>query len=540
MHPSVREATPRWVLGVSVGLAWVGAVSTALVFVLAGRVLDGAPLSTGMILALVLLAITAAGCAAAGVVFSDRVASTTERRLRNAVVSRVFDLGVEKTAGRSGQLLPIATDAVERTAHYRAEFLGPIFGALTTPLLVLGVMAITVDAATAGWLTLLVLLVPLIIGGFQRAVRPIGASYRRSRGRLTAGFLEAIQAIETLVYARAAERTGAELARRGEAHRTQLMRLLAGNQLLILVVDAAFSLTVVVAAAGIAAGNVASGALSFGEGVAVVLMTTLVIGPVDIVGQFFYIGVAGRAAQQRIGAHLGAEPTARSDAGPGDLRCGDGALVVENVTAGWTGGPPVVEGVSLRVERGERVALVGPSGIGKSTVSALLQAHLLPRAGRVLVDGLDTREASPEMVRSRIAVVEQRTFLFLGSIADNLRIAAPNASAARLWAALEHAGLRAEVERMPLGLDTPVGERGRLLSGGQAQRVAIARAWLRGAPILLLDEPTSQVDLVAEASILSALDRLAEGRAVLMIAHRPGAILAADRVIDLTRSGDVS
>jgi ATP-binding cassette subfamily C protein len=149
------------------------------------------------------------------------------------------------------------------------------------------------------------------------------------------------------------------------------------------------------------------------------------------------------------------------------------------------------------------------------------------------VGGVDVAATDPADVRARLAVVEQRTFLFLGTVAANLRVADPAATDERLWEALALAGLADEVAAMPRGLDTPVGEHGALLSGGQAQRLGIARAWLRDAPILLLDEPTSQVDLAGEAAILEALDRLAAGRTVLMIAHRPGAILAADRTVEL-------
>ncbi len=531
-------------MAVSAAIAWVGAIATALLFAWAGRSLDG--VATGWVLP-ALCAVIAAVCAGAGPWFSQWAGSEAERRLRQAVVSRVFDLGVTGTAGRSGQLLSLAADAVERTAHYRAGFLGPILGSLTTPLVVLGVMALTADPVTAGWLALLILLVPVLIGGFRRLVRPIGAAYRRTQGRLTAGFLEAIQALDTLVYARAAERVAADLAARGEEHRRGLMRMLAGNQLLIFVVDAAFSLSVVVAATAIAAGRTLDGHITAGDAVAIVLMTVLVIGPVDVIGSFFYVGIGGRAAQQQIAAHLGdagghraslggnADARARaSDAGAGRaVPAPAGSIVLEGVTAGYPGGEPVLRDLSLRVEPGERVALVGPSGIGKSTVSALVQAHVRPASGAVLVDGLDTDAVRGEEVRARLAVVEQRPFLFLGSIAENLRLADPRASDEQLWAALEVAGLRREVERMPNGLDTPVGEQGSLLSGGQAQRLAIARAALRDAPILVLDEPTSQVDLAGEAAILAALDRLAAGRTVLMIAHRPGAILAADRVIDL-------
>jgi ATP-binding cassette subfamily C protein CydD len=573
VHPHVKDATPRWMLWTSVAIAWASAAATALVFVRIGSLLDGKPQTLATGIGLVLLITVAVACAWGGVVFSDWASSTTERRLRVLVISRVFDVGAVAANRRSSSLISLATDAVDRTAHYRAGFLGPIAGSLTTPLLVLGIMALTASAEIAGWVALLVLLVPVLIGGFQRLVRPVGAAYRRSRGQLTSSFLGAITALEDIVYARAGRRIGDDLARRGEAHRRNLMRLLAGNQLLILVVDAAFSLTVIVAAAALTTARVSDGSLSLGEGMAILLMTTLVIGPVDIVGQFFYIGVSGRAAQQRIGGHLG-EGSTNAEARATRLKLAGNdadhsheprppALEFRAVTAGWPGADPVFENLDLRIERGERVAIVGPSGVGKSTLSALIQAHLTPRKGQVLVDGIATTAGSDgtnaaeetlpggastttdEAVRSHLGVVEQRTFLFMGTIADNLRLALPadeqpvlptdkqSADDSLLWEALDFAGLRADVAAMPDGLATEVGDHGRLLSGGQAQRLAIARAWLRDAPILLFDEPTSQVDLAGEAAILAALNRLGADRTVIMIAHRPEAILAANRVIDL-------
>ncbi len=530
---------PVWVVWCSAALTWVESAALALLFWRLGSLLDlsGSPSAPaiGEFVLPTAFALVAALCAAAGRWLAQWSSAGAERGLRRLVVSGVHDLGVVRSAGRSGELLSLATAAVERTATYRAAFLGPMLGALTAPFLVLGVMGLAVDAVTAGWLALLVLVVPVVIGVFQRLVRPIGAQYRRTQARLTAAFLEAIQALDLLAYSRAADRAASELAQRGEEHRRGVMRLLAGNQLLILVVDAAFSLTVVVAAAALAVGRIATGQLSLGAGVAILLMATLVVGPVDLVGQFFYVGMAGRAAQRQLEAHLEAGTAASNTAGaPASRSEGErGGLTLEDVTAGWVDDRPVLRGFSLRVAPGETVALVGPSGIGKSTVSALVQAHLLPQSGRVLVDGLDTSTADPDVVRSRIAVVEQRTFLFLGSIGDNLRVAAPDAEDDQLWQALDLAGLREEVEAMPAGLDTPVGEHGRLLSGGQAQRLAIARAALRDSPILVLDEPTSQVDLAGEAAVLAALGRLARGRTVLVIAHRPGAILTADRVVRL-------
>lgn len=563
----------------SIALSWIAAAATAMLLALLGegvdRVAAGGRMSQRGVLECAVLAVIAGAGVGVGQWLSQWAASSTERRLRQAVMSRVLQMGPTGTRRRTGALLSMATTSVERTAHYRAGFLGPIVGSITTPLLVLTVMAVTISPGIALRLAALIVLVPLAIGSFRRLVRPVGAAYRRSQARLTAAFLEALQGLDTLVYARAAGRTAAQLAHRGEQHRRSLMRLLAGNQLLILVVDAAFSLTVVVAGGVLAVARVSSGRLSVGQGIAVVLMTILVIGPVDVVGQFFYIGVVGRAHQAILRRHLetgrpasragtatGTSPRVPTSAGTsprdstaagdrsreapatgGSLRAPTAqgtspdprrpALELDDVSASWTPGRPVLTGVSIRVDPGETVALVGPSGIGKSTLSALVQGHLTPTAGTVWVDGMDTRTTDPRELRSRLAVVEQRPFLFLGTIADNLRMAAPKASVADLWAALGVAGLAEEVGAMPLGLQTPVGERGRTLSGGQAQRLAIARVALRDAPILILDEPTSEVDLAAEAQILAALRRLAEGRTVLLIAHRPQAILSADRVINL-------
>lgn len=591
----VAQATPAWVSGVALAISWLGAAATALIFVLLGRCLDQGDISPSTLTWLVVLALVAVACATTRPLFTNWATATTETALRHALVEQVFANGM-RGAGRSGSSLAMLTGAVERTANYQAGFIGPIFGALTVPLLVLVTMAVFVDAATAGWLALLLVLVPLLIGGFRRLAKPIGASYRRSQGQLTAAFMEAIQALDTLIYARAARRIGADLAAKGEEHRKRLMRLLAGNQLLIFVVDASFSLAVVVAAAGISVSKVSSGQLSPGQAVAIMLLTTLIIGPVDIVGQFFYVGIGGRAArgqltkflaptaesqptgpgngsneeQRALGERSSSLPTGTSSAHDAHLRATDSqsaetgshheattssvfpsatadvsrhqpsttnaTIELQDVSAAWPGGPEILQDISFQVAAQERVALVGPSGVGKSSVSALIQAHLMPTSGRVLVNGLDTASADQGTIRSQLAVVEQRTFLFMGTIADNLRIADPQASDEQLQQALALAGLD-EINQLPDGLATQVGQHGNALSGGQAQRIAIARAWLRDAPILLLDEPTSQVDLASEAIIRQALDKLAIGRTVLMISHRPGTIMAADRVVDLAHVG---
>lgn len=533
LQPRIRASVPRATTALAVVLAWLQAAALAAVFIAGGAVIDarigGFSVAPAVVWLVVGVIIAAAAAGSAGIV-TARAQDAAEAALRQGVADALFDGGVRR-APASGALLSLATGAVERTARYRAAFLGPTLGAFTTPLLVLGIVAVALDAAIAGVLALLVLLVPVLIELAQRLTKSSGAENRRERGMLSAAFLRNVQGLGTLVAHGAAGRAERELADRGQRLRRTLMRVLAANQILILVMDAAVSLGVVLVAVLMSVARVGSGALTLGQGLAVVLCTLLVIRPIDLAGQFFYIGIGGRASQRAIGAHLDRE---REPVTTGAAPAAEASIVVDEATAGWTPERAAVHDLSFTVEPGERVALVGPSGIGKSTVSALIQGHLAPASGRVVVAGLDTADAAPADVRARLAVVEQRTHLFHGSIADNLRLADAAIDETAMWAALETAGLADEVRAMPEGLDTPVGEHGLSLSGGQSQRLAIARAVIRDAPVLLLDEPTSQVDLAGEAAFLERLDALAEGRTVLMIAHRPAAIISADRVIDLT------
>ena len=307
----VRAATPRWARPVALGCTWVATLAAALLLALVGAGIDGGltPATTWLGAALVA---ASAGSSAVAAVASSRAVGETEGGLRRRLVRALYDAGVTG-AGPSGRFLSLATDGVEKAAQYRAGFLGPILGAMTAPLVALGVMAVFVDARIAGLLSLLLVLVPVVIGGFQRLGRPGGAQHRRERGPRTGALPQGVQALETLVYARAGRRVARDLARRGETHRRGIMRLLAVNQLLILVLDLAFSLTLVVAAAVLAVGRVHQETLSLGAAVAVVLIALLATGPVDVVGQFFYIGIGGRAAAelQRAGIVARADTLAR-------------------------------------------------------------------------------------------------------------------------------------------------------------------------------------------------------------------------------------
>ena len=506
-----------------------------------------APGATGLgawrplLLQAVLAAAVSGACQIGVEALSRTSAAREEGRLRSRLLAHLFDLGPARAADlRSGSTVSLLTDGVERVALYRQTFLAPTAAAFASPAFVLALLAVVIDPLPCLVLLVAVVLVPGFIIALHLKVRRSSSGSRRARTRLAGAYLDAIQGLTTLTLARAAARTAADLRRAGEDNRRAVMGLLAGNQLVILVTDCLFSLFFIAAAAGMALVRLRAGAIDVGDALALVLTSFVLLEPLDRVGAFFYVGMGGLANQRAMRRVLGARraPGAAPDDGapavPPGGRDAAPALSLRRVTASWAGdgaGAVVLSDVDLTVARGEHVALVGPSGAGKSTLLALASGDLLPAAGTVRVGGIASTAATQDEVRAAGALVAQSTWLFAGTIADNLRLADPTATPERMWRALERANLAQEVRLMPAGLDTVVGENGMGLSGGQAQRVSLARAFLADRPLLLLDEPTSQVDLAGEAQIIEAIDRLAAGRTVLTVSHRAGALTGADRVI---------
>jgi ATP-binding cassette subfamily C protein CydCD len=248
------------------------------------------------------------------------------------------------------------------------------------------------------------------------------------------------------------------------------------------------------------------------------------------------------------GVPAGARP--RGEAAGADGATGSDGVAVEldAVRFAYPGRARLaVDGVSLRVPAGSTVALVGPSGAGKTTVASLLLRFWDPQAGAVRLFGHDLRAYGLDDLRRRIALVAQDTYLFNDTLRANVRLARPDADEGALRAAIERAALGELVASLPDGLDTVVGERGAQLSGGQRQRVAIARAFLKDAPVLILDEATSHLDAVSEALVRDALERLARDRTTLVIAHRLStvrdadaiAVLADGRLVETGRHADL-
>lgn len=528
--PSLLRSARRQLFRAVVA-GWLRAAFGILLVVTAGWAVDAGGLATGMGVLAAILVVGRALAASAGPLLAERVATTVDLDLRRRVFNHVLALGpqVRRGAG-SGQVVSKATEGVGAVGEYAGTFLPNLILGMTVPVVIAGVLA-WIDPISGLVVLVMLPLVPALLRLLERRFVAVSNRYRETADQLAARFLDALQGLPTLATLARTEEVGQRLADESETLRRETMRLLAVNQLALLAVDSLFSLGTVVAAAGIASYRLSLGAVTLGEALAVTLLGALLIEPLSQIGRFFYVGAIGRAAARQVRELLALPVQPPAPQSP-TLPEGEAGILLENVTFSYPDGTQALEGVSLRVAPGELVALVGPSGAGKSTLVALLLGFERAQQGRVVVAGVDPA-VDPDAARRRVALVPQRPHLFLGSIADNLRLADPDAEQEQLEMAAEVAGLLAVVSALPAGFDTPVGERGADLSGGEAQRVAVARALLRNAPVVVLDEPTSNLDLASEAAVRRGIEVLSRDRAVLVIAHRFSTIASADRVVVL-------
>lgn len=445
-----------------------------------------------------------------------------ENLVRHRVVDAVFEKGAAaQSSTRGGSVVSLATESAEKMMRLRQSFLGQVVASLSSPLLVVALIVIFVDWVSGLILLAFIPMVPLLVWLFRKIVSKVSTGSQDARKDLAAAYMDALQSLTSLRLLGAGERIGDDLEAVGERNRVAIMKLLKSNQLILFVMDAAFSLALVTVAAALALWRLSAGALTPGEAVALVGLSILLLEPMDQVGAFFYEGMGGLGAQRGIYGFLRGAKGAHT----ATVKQADGCAVDMDDVHFAYGEAEVLRGASLRVGLGERVALVGPSGQGKSTLLGVIRGDLAPQSGTVAVS------ETP-------ATVAQTTWLFSGTIADNLRVAKEDATEDEMWAALERARLAEEVRRMPDGLDTELGERGLGLSGGQAQRLSLARALVSGRKLLLLDEPTSHVDLGSEREILAAIEGIGPEYTLIMVTHRASSLAHMDRVLTV-REGRV-
>ena len=257
------------------------------------------------------------------------------------------------------------------------------------------------------------------------------------------------------------------------------------------------------------------------------------VSPMRKLSGFSEMFANGFAGLNRFVTIMRTEPTLQDKENAPDLKDVEGEIRVENVSFAYDGNLDVLRDVSLEVRSGETIAIVGPSGGGKTTLCQLIPRFYDVSSGAIRIDGQDIRDVTQRSIHENIGIVQQDVFLFADTIFENIRYGKPDATMEEVIEAAKKAEIYDDILAMPNGFDTYVGERGTLLSGGQKQRIAIARIFLKNPPILILDEATSALDSVTEAKIQRAFDTLAKGRTTLIIAHRLSTIRNANRIVSI-------
>ena len=403
--------------------------------------------------------------------------------------------------------------------------------------IVMGIACIVVLFILSAKLAGMMLLgLPLVVGPIIVLGRKVRAVSTRSQDRIadvgavTSEVLGAMKIVQA--FGQEPRETGRFGAAVESVFATAKQRMMLRAVMTAIVIFLMFTAIILVIWQG--AVDVAAGRMTGGTIAAFVLYGGLLAGAFGALSETYGDLLRAAGASERLNELLLAEPDIRAPAKPAAMPIpARGALTFENVTFRYPTRPEVsaLDHFTLAVAPRERLAVVGPSGAGKTTLFQLAQRFYDPQLGRITLDGVDLKDADPADIRSRIAMVPQETVMFAASARDNLRYGRWDASDDELWTAARDANAETFLRALPDGLDTYMGESGARLSGGQRQRIAIARALLRDAPLLLLDEATSALDAESEAQVQDAFDRLMEHRTTIVIAHRLATVRAADRIV---------
>jgi ATP-binding cassette, subfamily C, bacterial CydD len=453
-------------------------------------------------------------------------AATVKAELRAELLASVSRRRPGQAAtARRGEIATLVGRGLDGLDAYFTGYLPQLILGVTVPI------AVVARLAFADWSSAVIVAVtlPLIpIFGALVGWQAQAATERQWRrlSRLGGHFLDMVAGLSTLrAFGRAQDQV--EVVRRmADRHRVATMKTLRIAFLSALVLELVATLSVALVAVPIGL-RLLAGGLTLQTALLVLLLAPEAYLPLRAAGSRFHASLEGLSALDAAFTELdsgrSAPASTRTTAAPrpGEIVFADVTVEYDRTTA--------LRDVSLRIAPGERIAVIGPSGAGKSTLLAVLLGFVTPTRGRVLVDGADLSTMDLQAWRRQLAWVPQRPHLFAATLADNIRLGAPAGTDVRT--AAREALLDDVVAGLPDGFDTELGERGFGLSSGQRQRVALARAFLRGAPVVLLDEPTARLDGASEAAVVDATVRLLRDRTAVFVAHRPALLRAADRVV---------
>ena len=442
------------------------------------------------------------------------------RHLASLPRARIADL-------TSGGLASDLVEGVDAFEPYVARFLAHLGILVAVPLVILAVV-LPRDPVSALVLLVTAPVIPVFMVLLGHAAEGLNRRQWQRLARLSGRVLDSLQRLTTIKALNAADREAAVLAAASEEFRRGTMGVLRVAFLSSLALE--FFATVGVAVVAVLIGfRLLDGSLGFEAGFFVLLLAPEFYAPLRQLGQDYHARAEALAAAERLVALLSEEPERGGTSRPAlghhiTLSC-EGVSLAHR-------GRAAVRDVSFRLEPYTTTALVGPSGAGKSTLLALVLGFARPQTGRVLIDGQDLAQIDPDHFLRTVAYVPQRPHMFAGTVADNIRLADPSADAAAVREAARLAAADGFIDALPQGYDTPLGEHGHTLSGGEVQRIALARAFLkRDARLLVMDEGTTGLDRDTEAAVSGAVRTLAAGRTTLLVAHRLATVQLADHIL---------
>ncbi len=530
-----RRASLRAVVAPSL-LGTLGAIGQALcaASVLAAALAGRRALPLPYLIGFAVLAIVRAVLGAVAERGAVVVGGQARRRIRTDVLARLLAAGPALLRERhSADLATLVVDRIEGLDGMFGRYLPAVMLAVIGPALVAIAAGIS-DPWAAVVLIGAGLLVPIAMAAAGIGAAMASRNQFVAMARLQARFLDRVRGIGTIVLAGRAEAEAAALGKAAAELRRRTLRVLRVAFLSSAALDLAAALAIVLLALRYGAEWRAGLLTHPGHALFVLLLVPEFFAPIRAFAAAYQDRFAASAAADAIAAVPPMPAPPPADRVIRTIEARGASVAFEHVSFTWDPARgPAINDLSFRVPAGETLVLFGPSGAGKSTVIELLLGFIRADSGRVTINGMDIADLVPEALSRLTSWIGQRPLLFAGSIRDNIRFARPEATDAEVEAAATAARVTAFTEALPQGLDTPIGEGGYGLSGGQAQRVAIARAFLKGAPVLLLDEPTAHLDPASEAEVLDSLRRLAIGRTVVLASHAAAAHAFSGRRLEL-------